>query len=366
MDFTFTSEQEMLRSGLARLLSQTCSFDQRQARLRAGRGHDADVWRQFADMGLLALPFSEAEGGLGGGASDVVAIGELLGRHLVVEPYVGSILLGGKALALAGERAGALLGTVIAGEAVAALAHEERHGIGPLAMLGTTLSESSGTLRLDGDKRMVLDGAEAQVLVVSARQGDRLVLVQVDPAAAGVSITGYTTIDGRRAANLRFAGVSIDPAAVLLDNAEAALDGVIALATLALCAEAVGAMGALLEASSTYGATRKQFGVPIASFQAIAHRLADMKIAWAKANALLLHTTALVEAGKGGAREIALLKAQAGRLGRSLGESAVQVHGGIGMTDELNVGHYHKRILAIEAMLGSTDYHLRRVGAAAA
>ncbi len=365
MDFTFTSEQDMLRASLARLLTQTCSFDQRQARLRAERGDDAAVWRQLAEMGLLALPIDEAAGGLGGTASDLVAIGELLGRHLVVEPYVGAILLGGKALALGGERAGALLGAVIAGDAIVALAHEERHGIGPLAQLGTTLREGPGGLQLDGAKQLVLDGADAQTLIVSARHGERLALVRVDPAAAGVTIAGYTTVDGRRAANVRFAGVAIDPSAVLVDDGEAALARVIDHATLALCAEAVGAMGALLEASSTYGATRKQFGVPIASFQAIAHRLADMKIAWAKANALLLHTAALVESGKGGWREIALLKAQVGRLGRSLGESAVQVHGGIGMTDELNVGHYHKRILAIEAMLGSTDYHLRRIGAAA-
>ncbi len=356
MDFTYTSEQEMLRDSLGKLLAQGYSFDQRQALLRSGQPHSPAIWAHLRDMGLLALPFAEADGGLGGSASDLVAIGELLGRHLVVEPYLSSILLGGRALALGGARAGALLEAVIAGEALVALAHEERHGVGPLALMGTTLEQG----RLTGEKRLVLGGAEAAALIVSARAGDRLALVKVDPAAAGVTLREYTTIDGHRAATVAFADVAAD---VLLDDAEAALDAVLEGALLALCAEAVGAMGALLQASSAYAATRKQFGVPIGSFQAIAHRLADMKVACAKAHALLLYTTALIETGNGGSRDIALLKAQIGRLGRSVGESAVQVHGGIGMTDELAVGHYLKRILAVEAMLGSTDYHLRRVGA---
>lgn len=359
MDFTFTSEQEMLRDSLGKLLTQGYSFDQRQALLRSGQPHSAAIWTQLRDMGLLALPFAEADGGLGGSASDLVAIGELLGRHLVVEPYLGSILLGGRALALGGARAGALLEAAIAGEAQVALAHEERHGVGALALMATTLEQG----RLSGEKRLVLGGAEADALIVTARAGERLALVKVDPAAAGVTVRGYTTIDGRRAASVRFADVAVDAADVLQDDAEQAIAGVIEGALLSLCAEAVGAMGALLEASSAYAGTRKQFGVPIGSFQAIAHRLADMKIACAKAHALLLYTTALVETGKGAGRDIALLKAQIGRLGRSVGESAVQVHGGIGMTDELAVGHYLKRILAVDAMLGSTDYHLRQVGA---
>lgn len=359
MDFAFTAEQEMLRDSLGKLLTQAYSFDQRQALLRSGQPHSSAVWAQLRDMGLLALPFAETEGGLGGSVSDLVAICELLGRHLVVEPYLSSILLGGRALALGGARAGALLEAVIAGEALVALAHEERHGVGPLALLGTTLEQG----RLTGEKRLVMGGAETVTLIVSARAHDRLVLVMVDPAAAGVTVRRYTTIDGRRAASLQFKNVAVDAADVLHDDAEQVLAGVIEDALLALCAEAVGAMGALLEASSAYATTRKQFGVPIGSFQAIAHRLADMKIACAKAHALLLYTTALVESGKCGSRDIALLKAQIGRLGRSVGESAVQVHGGIGMTDELAVGHYLKRILAVEAMLGSTDYHLRRLGA---
>lgn len=363
MDFTYTSEQEMLRDSLGKLFAQSYSFDQRQALLKNGHAHSEIVWAQLRDMGLLALPFSESQGGLGGSASDLVAIGELLGRHLVIEPYLSSILLGGRALALGGSATSAALEAAMAGETLAALAHEERHGIGAPALLGTTLTQDGNAVRLSGEKRLVLSGAEASILVVSARMGDHLALVRVDPEATGVAISGYTTVDGRRAANVRLSEVAVATGDILLHDAEAALDGVLQSAQLMLSAEAVGAMHALLEASATYAATRKQFGVPIGSFQAIAHRLADMKIACAKAQALLLYTAALVETGKGGGRDIALLKAQVGRLGRSVGESAVQIHGGIGMTDELAVGHYLKRILAIEAMLGSTDYHLRRVGA---
>ena len=363
MDFSFTPEQDMLRDSLGKLLAQTYSFDQRQALLKSGAARSEPVWQALGEMGLLALPFAESDGGLGGQPSDLVACGLVMGRHLVAEPWLASILLGGKALALGGARAHPLLADVIAGSAQVALAHEERHGIGPVSAMGTTLTLSGDAVQLDGEKKLVLGGAEANALIVSARAGDKLALVRVDPSAPGVTVTGYSMIDGRRAATVRFEHVIIPAAQVMRDDAEAALDAVIENALLTLSAEAVGAMGALLEMTGSYAATRKQFGVPIGSFQAMAHRLADMKIAWAKAQALLLYTTALIEAGQASPRDVALLKAQMGRLGRAVGESAVQVHGGIGMTDELAVGHYLKRLLAIEAMLGSTDYHLRRVGA---
>jgi alkylation response protein AidB-like acyl-CoA dehydrogenase len=362
MDFTFTAEQEMLRDSLGKLLAQGYTFEQRKAIVRGDHAHSALIWNQLGEMGLLALPFAEHAGGLGGSASDLVAISELLGRHLVVEPYAGSIVLGGGALALGGDAVRPLLDAVIAGTTLVALAHEERHGIGAPGLLQTTLHDTAGTLRLTGEKRLVLAGAEAEALIVSARAGDRLALVRVDPSTSGVTIADYTTIDGRRAAAVRFADVAVAPTDVLCADATEPLQQIIATATLALCAEAVGAMAALLEMTSTYAATRKQFGTPIGAFQVIAHRLADMKIAYAKAHALLLYTTALAETGAAAARDIALLKVQAGRLGRSIGESAVQIHGGIGMTDELPVGHYLKRILAVETMLGSTEYHLRLIG----
>jgi alkylation response protein AidB-like acyl-CoA dehydrogenase len=363
MDFSFTPEQEMLRDSLGKLLAQSYAFDQRQALLKTDTPRSEPVWQALTEIGLLALPFTEAEGGLGGQPSDLVACGMVMGRHIFAEPWLGAIILGGRALALGGDRAQPLLADVMAGSAQVALAHEERHGIGAVAQMATTLTLDGDALRLSGEKKLVLGGADATTLIVSARARDKLTLVRVDPAAPGVTVSGYRMIDGRRAATVRFDAVALAPDAALRDDAEAALNAVIDDALLTLSAEAVGAMSALLEMTGAYAATRKQFGVPIGSFQAMAHRLADMKIAWAKAQALLLYTTALIEAGKATPRDVALLKAQMGRLGRSVGESAVQVHGGIGMTDELAVGHYLKRLLCIEAMLGSTDYHLRRVGA---
>ncbi|MFT4099773.1 MAG: acyl-CoA dehydrogenase family protein [Burkholderiaceae bacterium] len=363
MDFTYTSEQQMLRDSLGKLLAQAYGFDARQKYVRSSESRCDAVWQQFGRMGLLALPFAQEHGGMGGSFSDLVAIGELLGQYLVVEPYVSSILLGGSAMALGASADADALGDVVAGEVEVALAHEEAHGIGPLGQMTCTLRAVDDGLRLDGTKLLVLGGPHARTLIVSARHGDRLALVRVDPAAPGVAVTGYRTIDGRHAATVRFDDVRVQATGVLLDDAEDPLEQVLRRAVLFLCAEATGAMHALLGASTDYAATRKQFGVPISSFQVVAHRLADMKIAYSKARALLLYTTALLEAGQGGARDVSLLKAQVSRLGRIVGESAVQVHGGIGMTDELSIGHYLKRILAIEAMFGNTDYHLRRVGA---
>jgi alkylation response protein AidB-like acyl-CoA dehydrogenase len=199
----------------------------------------------------------------------------------------------------------------------------------------------------------------ARLLGADHAEGE-LGLLLVTPDLAGLSLTRYRTVDGRRAANCRFDDVQ---ATLLARDASETLTSIIEGGMLALSAEAVGAMSALLDATASYAATRQQFGVPIATFQAIAHRLADMKIDFLKARSTLLYTTALVEAGHARARDISLLKAQVGRLGRSVAESAVQIHGGVGMTDEVAIGHYLKRIIAIDAMLGDSDFHFRKVGA---
>ncbi len=212
----------------------------------------------------------------------------------------------------------------------------------------------------------MLGGGDADVMVVTARLlgGDHaegeLGLLLVTPEVPGVSLTSYRTVDGRKAANCVFGDAR---ATLLASDAVATIRSIVEGGMLALSAEAVGAMGALLDATASYAGTRQQFGVPIATFQAIAHRLADMKIAFIKARSTLLYTTALVEAGLAEARDISLLKAQVGRLGRTVAESAVQIHGGVGMTDEVAIGHYLKRIVAIDAMFGDSDFHFRKVGA---
>jgi alkylation response protein AidB-like acyl-CoA dehydrogenase len=365
MDFTFTEDQNMLRDAVSRCLGHHYTFDKRRQIIASPSGSSSDVWSQFHDLGLFALPFSQEIGGLGGSITDVVAVSELFGKHLVVEPYLSCVLLSAGLLAqMPDDSAGkAWLERILAGDAVAAFAHEEGHGTANLSQVCMRASPSAGGYILAGEKQLVLGGASCDVLVVSARVPDGGVGVfLVDPKAPQLRIRSFTTIDGRRASVCRFDDVRVPQAALLAANAGDMLAKTINSGIMALAAEVVGAMGVLLNMTVTYAATRKQFGVLIGSFQSIAHRLADMKLALVKAQSILLYTTALAESGIATSRNFSALKAQAGRLGRHLAESAVQIHGGIGMTDELAVGHYFKRILAAEAMFGSIDYHLQVVG----
>lgn len=363
MDFSFTDEQQMLRDGLAKYLDKSYDFDARQKLVRSDAPWSASAWEQFAEFGLLALPFTEDQGGLGGSIADCVAVAELLGRNLVIEPYTASIMLAGQALSASETAvAGDWLEKVIAGEAIAAFAYEEGAGTAAPELVAMEASAADDSVTLSGAKRVVVAGAEADVLVVVARkpgtQQPALYLVQGD--AAGLSKRAYLTIDGRSAADIGFDQV----AAIDICCADDALERVIAHAIIVQCAEAVGAMGALLAMTADYAMTRKQFGVPIGTFQAVAHRLADMKIAYTKARATLIYTAALAEAGGAGARDIAVLKAQTGKLGKAIGEAAIQTHGGVGITDELSVSHYHKRLLASDATFGDHTYHFRKVGGA--
>jgi alkylation response protein AidB-like acyl-CoA dehydrogenase len=367
MNFTFSEEQEMLRASVSRYLQRDYDFDTRQAIVRSDAGWSTQVWRRLAYMGLLAAPFPEDVGGLGGSVVDVVALGELFGAHLLVEPYVGSVVMVGGALTSAPGQPAAVrwLKRIITGDAIGAFAHEEATGIP--APVRTEATRTASGYTLTGEKKLVLHGASADLLIVSARLGSRPALFAVDRAATpGLVATPFVTIDGRPAAHLRFTAAELPREALLSADAEAAVQDVVTRAVVALAAESVGAMTELLRRTSEYAATREQFGVPIGSFQAVAHRLADMKIATVKARATLLHTTALIEVDRHTPTDVSILKAQVGRLGRQVGEAAIQTHGGVGMTDELPIGHLHKRILAVEAMFGSTDHHLRVVGAGAA
>lgn len=374
MDFNFSDEQAMLRDNLARYLQKTYDFDRRKAIVASGDGYSKDVWRHFAELGLLALPLPESSGGLSGSIIDVVAIAELLGEHLVVEPYGPVVMMAANALSRASADTDGLLAQVIAGDKLVAFAHEEGKGLADPSLVALKVTKTDAGYRLDGEKRYVLGGAQADRLVVTARvsgaPGDAagLALLLVDPKQTCVTLQPFQTVDGRAAAHVRFDGVALPADALLSADAGAVIDAVIRDATIALCAEAVGAMGALLTKTADYASTRKQFGVPIGSFQAVAHRLADMKIAYTKARATLLYTAALAEAGRASRRNVSILKGQTGMLGIAIGEAAVQTHGGVGMTDELAIGHYLKRVLAADAMFGNSEYHFRvlgKIGAAA-
>jgi alkylation response protein AidB-like acyl-CoA dehydrogenase len=360
MDFNYTEEQQILRDSICKYLEKSYDFDARQKLVRGDAPWSAEAWRQFAEFGLLALPFSQEHGGLGGSISDCVAFAELFGKHLVIEPYNSAVMLSASALAMSANPAAQdWFAKAIGGEAVVAFAFEEGHGTPSPAHLAMTASADGAEYLLSGDKRLVIAGAEADALVVAARSAKGApALFLVDAGAAGLHLRTYRTIDGRSAADVHFDRV----AATALDLPAGAIDDIVARAMIVQCAEAVGAMGALCAITAEYAMTRKQFGVPIATFQAVAHRLADMKIAYAKAHASLLYTTALAQGGAAAGRDIAILKAQCGKLGRAIGEAAIQTHGGVGTTDELSVSHYHKRLIACDAMFGDHSYHFRKIG----
>ncbi len=374
MGYAFTEEQEVFRRSVERCLEREMDFAARRKLIEAGTAHAAPVWSAFAEMGLLALPIPERRGGLGGSMSDVAAVSEVMGRRMSIEPFLSTVMLGGVALALAPATSArdAILEAMVAGSAHLALAHEEDHGSPDPARVALRASRTSAGWRLEGVKKTVLGADLAGHLVVSARAegapGDPegVVLLLVPADAPGMELRPFRIADGRTAAHVRF-DAEVPDDALLASGAEGLpiLREVIARGTVALCAEAVGAMGALMEATAAYANSRKQFGTAIGSFQALRHRIADMHMAERRARATLLVTAAMMDAGEAGVREISVLKAQTGRLGRSLGESAVQVHGAIGTTDELDVGHHLKRLMTAELLFGASRQHQRVIGALA-
>ena len=362
MEFAFSQEQDMLRESVSRYLEKNYDFDTRQALVRSDDAWSTDVWSQFAELGLLALPFSEDKGGLGGSIADCVAFASSFGKHLVVEPYAHTIMLAGAALEASDhESAPDWIEKLASGEAVVAFAYEEGAGTASPDMIRTVAARDGASYTLSGEKRLVIAGAEADAVIVAAREGDKLGLYLVSKDATGLSTGSYTTIDGQSAAKMTFRDT---PATLLLEDASEALETILTNAIIVQSAEAVGAMEALLATTAEYAMTRKQFDKPIMMFQSVAHRLSDMKIAYTKALSTLTYTTALANSGGATPHDISVLKGQIGKLGREIGEAAIQTHGGVGMTDELNVSHYHKRLLAYDAQLGDHAYHLRVVGRA--
>ena len=366
MEFSFTQEQLMLRDSVARLLQDKYDFEKRQDIVQSSRPWSAEIWRDLESLGLTALPFPSAKGGLGGSITDISVVSELMGEHLVVEPYISSILLAGQILArIDTPIAEKVLKSLISGEKTVAFAHEEGRATPRVESVQLCARDIEQGLRLDGEKHMVLGAVQADYLLTTARASEddgSVALILVEPDRAGVTMRAFQMIDGRSAAHITFDGVEVPRESILAKDALGIVDAAISEAVIALCSEAVGAMSALLGISIEYAATRKQFGVAIGTFQVIAHRLADMKIAYVKARSTLTYTVALAEAGKATERDVSILKGQVGKLGQFIGEAAIQIHGGLGMTDELNVGHYHKRLLVIDALFGNSDFHLRNVG----
>jgi len=372
MDFSFTEEQSMLRDTVASYLQDKYDFETRRGIIKSEAGWRPDYWKAFAEeLGILGAPFSEELGGLGGGATENMIVLEEFGKALVVEPYLGTVVIGGGFLKHSGY-AGAsdLIGKIIGGEVITAFAYAEPQGRYTWSDLKTTAKKDGAGYVLNGHKAVVVGAPWATHLIVTARTGggqrdaDGVSVFLVDKNAKGVVTRSYPTVDGQRASEVFFENVSV-PADALIGAESAGLplvEKVMDEATVALCAEAVGVLRKLHEGTLEYTKQRKQFGQPIATFQVLQHRMVDMFIQVEQAVSMTYMATIKVddESADERAKAVSAAKVQIGRACRFVGQNAIQLHGGMGMTDEMAIGHYFKRATIIEGLFGSVDHHLRR------
>ena len=367
MDFDLSDEQRLLKDSVDRLIQDRYGFEARRGFRAEPEGWSRDIWRQFAELGILGLPFAEDDGGFGGGAVETGIVMEAFGRALVVEPYFSTVVLCGGLLrhAASAEQRAALVPGIASGERLLAYAQIERQSRYSLNDVMARAEPDGAGWRITGEKSLVLHGDSADTLLVTARtEGEHrdrhgIGLFLVDAAAPGVTRRGYPTQDGQRAAEIGFAST---PAEALGDPAGAlpALERVQDEALAALCAEAVGVMHAMHAMTVDYMKTRKQFGRAIGENQALQHRAVDMYVSLEQARSMSLYATMMASEADPAERQRAMhaAKVQIGRSGRHIGQEAVQLHGGIGVTMEYAVGHHFKRMTMIERGYGDTDSHL--------
>ncbi|HEX2653684.1 MAG TPA: acyl-CoA dehydrogenase family protein [Xanthobacteraceae bacterium] len=370
MDFELSEEQRLLADSVDRLFADHYGFEARQNYMQAAEGWSRPMWARYAELGLIGLRFDEDYGGFGGGPVETMIVAQACGRALVLEPFLATVVLGGGLLKSAGtkDQCAALLPKIAAGELILAFAHAERQARYNFFDIATSARRDGSSWILDGGKSLVLHGDSADKIIVSARvsgqQRDRdgLGLFLVDTKTDGVARRSYQTIDGLRAAEISLKGVRVEPGAVLGETGNAApvIDRVIDEAIASLAAEAVGAMDVMHETTIDYLRTRRQFGVPIGNFQVLQHRSADMLIALEQARSMAMLATMMSDEPNAQERRKAMsaAKVQIGRSGRFIGQQAVQLHGGIGMTMEYKLGHYFKRVTAIDTLFGDADHHL--------
>ncbi|MFO1319446.1 MAG: acyl-CoA dehydrogenase family protein [Burkholderiales bacterium] len=377
MDFDYTEEQRMLQDSITKFLEKNYAFEQRKEIVASRVGYSPTVWEGMASLGLLGVPVPADDGGFGGGGVETMIVMEALGRALSVEPYLGTVVMAAGGIASVGskEQKDYLLPMVMNGEMRLACAFGEPGSRYDLSHVETTAREEGGFWILDGRKSVVVHGAVADLLVVSARTagavGDRdgISLFFVNPGEEGVTGREYPTYDGMRAAEIGFENVQISSDSLIgvAGNGLPILELIVDRAMAALCAEAVGAMEALNDATLEYLKTRQQFGVPIGRFQALQHRMVDMLMHAEQARSMAMLAAVKVDDPDPVERRrcVAAAKELIGRAGRFVGQQAIQLHGGMGMTDELAVGHYVKRLTAIDTMFGDADHQLERFATAA-
>jgi len=366
MDFELTDEQKMLNDSVTRFVADTYAFDKREHALRSRDGWSRAAYAGLAEMGLLALPFAEEDGGFGGGGVEMMLIMEAMGRGLMVEPYFATVVLAGGVLrhAASAEQRAAIVPGLILGERILALAHDEpgmpRH---TLEMRASARPSTDGWV-LDGDKVAVIHGQSADTLIVSAMTAQGPALFLVDAKASGVTIEPARGYDGIAVAAVRLSGAAVGGDALIgqVGGGATILDAVFDEARAALVAEAVGAMAGTLDVTVDYLKTRQQFGVPIGSFQALQHRAVDMLMQVELSRSMAVLAALSLDGDPAQRRRnVAAAKAQIGKSGRIVGQEAVQMHGAIGITAEYKVGHAFKRLTAIDALLGDRDHHLARL-----
>jgi alkylation response protein AidB-like acyl-CoA dehydrogenase len=366
MDLNLSDEQRLLRESADRFVNETYTADQRRKNASEPHGYSADLWKQFADLGWLALPIAESHGGLGGGAVDTGILMEAFGRGLVSEPYLSTVVIGASLISECGTEAQkqALLPQIADGSLVLAFAHSERQARFDLANVATTAKKTASGWRVDGHKIAVLDGNAAGRIIVSARMDDgKLGLFLVPQGTSGVSSRDFARLGGGRGCNLDLRGVTLPADALLGDGRDAlpAIEATVDRAMAALGSEAVGIMQTLLDQTLEYTKIRKQFGKPLSGNQVIRHRLADMAMNCDEARSMALRAALMVDAEpvtRGRAASAA--KAKIGKCSRYVAEQSVQLHGAMGVTEELDIGLYFKRLLAFDTLFGGSAHHYRR------
>ena len=380
MDFSYTEEQQMLQDACRKFVLKSYDFDTRKEIIASEAGFSAENWKLFAELGWLTVPFREEDGGFGGRAVDLMLLMEEFGRGMVIEPFLPTAVLGGGLLAELGSKAqkDELLPRLMEGGLQLALAHAEAGGRYNLAHVTVTAKKKGDGAVLNGSKVTVLNAPAADRIVVVAREsggeadpkGISAFLVDgsgaVDGKAAGITLHPYTTVDGRKAAQVELKDVEaqrLGPAGEALPALEAVIDR----ATLAVGAQAVGAMETLLRKTVEYSKTRKQFGTTLSNFQALQHRMVDMFIECELARSIVIMAAMKLDSDADASDKAKAVSAAKSRVGKAIdkvGQEAVQIHGGIGVTDELDVGHLFKSVTVLDVLYGDSDYHSQRFAAA--
>ncbi len=371
MDFEYSEEQQLLADSVQRFMQKSYDFETRKKSVASDAGYSEDAWRTFAEMGLLGLPLPQDYGGFGGGALDLMAVMEAFGEGLVIEPYLATVGLGAQFVARAGTKAQqkAILPAVAEGRMKLAFAHTEAAARYNLAQVETTATKNEAGWVLSGEKKVVLGAPLADKLIVSAATGKRgYSLFLVDPATPGVEVKPYRTFDELRAGDVALDNVQLDKKAMIGKKGAglALVEAVVDFATALLCAEAVGVIKSTNEATLEYLKTRKQFGVTIGTFQALQHRMVDMFISGEQARSMACLAASKVDTAADAddrRRAVSAAKIKIADACRHVSQESIQLHGGMGMTEEMKVSHSFRRLTMIAQQFGDADHHLDRFAA---